>query len=109
MGFGWGSFGSLFALRQVCLSRDTHGWGADRLNSMHASWEPTPEHMILMDVKVTEREHGKGYVLHSSRSAKKIRLMFMKNVCFFLVGIHRGVQRMRLIFMKNVFFFLVAG
>ncbi|CAN0420564.1 unnamed protein product, partial [Ectocarpus fasciculatus] len=36
---------------QVCLSRDTHDWGADRLNDMRAKWEPTPDHMILMDVK----------------------------------------------------------
>ena len=37
---------------QVCLSRDTHEWGADRLRDMQDKWEPTPEHMILMDVKV---------------------------------------------------------
>ncbi|CAB1099825.1 unnamed protein product [Ectocarpus sp. CCAP 1310/34] len=37
--------------RWVCLSRDTHNWGADRLNDMRAKWEPTPDHMILMDVK----------------------------------------------------------
>ncbi|CAM9291058.1 unnamed protein product [Scytosiphon promiscuus] len=36
---------------QVCLSRDIHGWGADRLKEMLAKWEPTPEHMILLDVK----------------------------------------------------------
>ena len=39
-------------LYQVCLSRDTHGWGAARLKEMHVRWEPTPDHMILMDVKV---------------------------------------------------------
>lgn len=39
-------------VRQVCLSRDTHEWGADRLKDIRDKWEPTPEHMILMDVKV---------------------------------------------------------
>lgn len=38
--------------QQVCLSRDTHGWGAARLKEMHANWDPTPEHMILLNVKV---------------------------------------------------------
>lgn len=38
---------------QVCLSRDTHGWGRASLETMLAKYEPTPEHMILMDVKVS--------------------------------------------------------
>lgn len=50
-GVGGASFFS-FVCRQVCLSRDTHGWGVERLREMHAKWEPTPDHMILMDVKV---------------------------------------------------------
>lgn len=47
-------------LRQVCLSRDIHEWGADRLNDMQAKWEPTPDHMILMDVKVRACAGGGG-------------------------------------------------
>lgn len=55
--FGWFVFVvvlAAMACEQVCLSRDTHEWGEDRMSNMRAKWEPTPEHMILMDVKVCE-------------------------------------------------------
>lgn len=59
--------GTARCLRQVCLSRDTHEWGADRLNDMRAKWDPTPDHMILMDVKVSDCVVGEG-VVHRDRA-----------------------------------------
>lgn len=54
---------------KVCLSRDTHGWGRASLEAMLRKYEPTPEHMILMDVKV-------GYCLHRSCVCSVVRCYF---------------------------------